>query len=29
MDGPFHDAKNVSQLIDAIASYIIKEKQQA
>lgn len=27
MDGPFHDAKNVKDLIDAIASYIIKEKQ--
>ena len=26
MDGPFHDAKNVKDLIDAIASYIIKEK---
>ena len=29
MDGPFHDAKDVRSLIDAIASYIIKEKQQA
>ena len=29
MDGPFHDAKDVKSLIDAIASYIIKEKQQA
>ena len=29
MDGPFHDAKDVQSLIDAIASYIIKEKQQA
>ena len=29
MDGPFHDAKNVSQLIEAIANYITKEKQQA
>lgn len=27
MDGPFHDAKNVKDLIDAIASYIIKERQ--
>ena len=27
MDGPFHDAKNVKDLIDAIAAYIIKEKQ--
>jgi acyl carrier protein len=26
MDGPFHDAKNVRDLIDAIAAYIIKEK---
>ena len=29
MDGPFHDAKNVQQLIEAIANYITKEKQQA
>lgn len=29
MDGPFHDAKDVKSLIDAIASYISKEKQQA
>ena len=29
MDGPFHDAKDVKSLIDAIANYIIKEKQQA
>ncbi len=27
MDGPFHDAKDVKSLIDAIANYIIKEKQ--
>lgn len=27
MDGPFHDAKNVKDLIDAIANYIMKEKQ--
>ena len=27
MDGPFHDAKTVESLIDAIANYIIKEKQ--
>ena len=27
MDGPFHDAKNVKDLIEAIANYIIKEKQ--
>lgn len=26
MDGPFHDAKDVKSLIDAIAAYIIKEK---
>jgi len=26
MDGPFHDAKDVKGLIDAIAAYIIKEK---
>ncbi len=29
MDGPFHDAKDVKGLIDAIANYIIKEKQKA
>ncbi len=29
MDGPFHEAKDVRSLIDAIAAYIIKEKQQA
>ena len=29
MDGPFHDAKDVKSLIDAIANYIVKEKQQA
>lgn len=27
MDGPFHEAKNVQDLIDAIAAYIIKEKK--
>ena len=27
MDGPFHDAKNVKDLIEAIATYIMKEKQ--
>lgn len=27
MDGPFHDAKDVKDLINAIANYIIKEKQ--
>jgi acyl carrier protein len=26
MDGPFHDAKDVKSLIDAMASYISKEK---
>lgn len=26
MDGPFHDAKDIKSLIDAIAAYIIKEK---
>jgi len=26
MDGPFHEAKNIRYLIDAIAAYIIKEK---
>jgi len=26
MDGPFHEAKNIRDLIDAIAAYIIKEK---
>jgi len=26
MDGPFHEAKDVTSLIDAIAAYIIKEK---
>ena len=26
MDGPFHEAKNIGDLIDAIAIYIIKEK---
>lgn len=26
MDGPFHEAKDVRSLIDAIASYISKEK---
>lgn len=29
MDGPFHDAKDVKSLIEAIANYIMKEKQQA
>ena len=27
MDGPFHDARDVKSLIDAIANYIIKEKK--
>jgi acyl carrier protein len=26
MDGPFHEAKDVKGLIDAIAAYIVKEK---
>jgi len=26
MDGPFHEAKNIGDLIDAIVAYIIKEK---
>jgi acyl carrier protein len=26
MDGPFHEAKNIGDLIDAIAAYIGKEK---
>ena len=26
MDGPFHEARNIADLIDAIAAYIIKEK---
>jgi acyl carrier protein len=26
MDGPFHEARDVKSLIDAIAAYIIKEK---
>lgn len=26
MDGPFHEAKDINSLIDAIAAYIIKEK---
>ena len=26
MDGPFHEAKDIKGLIDAIAAYIIKEK---
>ena len=26
MDGPFQDAKNIGDLIDAIAAYIVKEK---
>jgi acyl carrier protein len=27
MDGPFHEAKNVKDLIDAVAAYIVKEKK--
>ena len=26
MDGPFHEAKDVKSLIDAVAAYFIKEK---
>jgi acyl carrier protein len=26
MDGPFHEAKDVKSLIDAVAAYIIQEK---
>jgi acyl carrier protein len=26
MDGPFHEAQNVKDLIDAVAAYIFKEK---
>jgi acyl carrier protein len=26
MDGPFHEAKDVKSLIDAMAAYISKEK---
>ena len=26
MDGPFHEARNIGDLIDAIAAHIIKEK---
>ncbi len=29
MDGPFHEAKDVKSLIDAIAVYIIKEKENS
>jgi len=29
MDGPFHEAKDVKSLIDAIAVYIIKEKEKS
>lgn len=27
MDGPFHEAQNVKDLIDAVAAYIVKEKK--
>lgn len=27
MDGPFHEAKDVKSLIDAVAAYIAKEKR--
>ncbi len=29
MDGPFHEAKDIKSLIDAIAAYIIKEKEKS
>lgn len=29
MDGPFHDAKDVKSLVDAMATYIAKEKGAA
>ncbi len=29
MDGPFHDAKDVKSLIDAMATYLAKEKAGA
>jgi acyl carrier protein len=28
MDGPFHEAKNIGDLINAIAAYILKEKHK-
>jgi acyl carrier protein len=28
MDGPFHEAKNIKDLIDAIAAHILKEKAE-
>jgi acyl carrier protein len=28
MDGPFHEARNVGDLIDAIAAYIVQEKNK-
>jgi acyl carrier protein len=27
MDGPFHEARNIGDLVDAIAAYIGKEKK--
>ena len=29
MDGPFHEAKNIGDLINAIAAYIVKDKNKA
>jgi hypothetical protein len=26
MDGPFHEARNIGDLVDAIAAYVGKEK---
>jgi acyl carrier protein len=28
MDGPFHEARNIGDLIDAIAAYIVQEKNK-
>ncbi len=28
MDGPFHEARNIGDLINAIAAYIVKEKSK-
>jgi acyl carrier protein len=28
MDGPFHEAKSIGDLIDAIAAYIVQEKNK-
>lgn len=29
MDGPFHEAKNVGDLIEAIAAHVVREKKRA